>query len=78
MEDFSDYQWENGYHLSKNGFFVTNTFANRQAIGASKGIVVSGMHVEFDEVIFGERWITFFFNDAPSLRQAGNRAISLY
>jgi hypothetical protein len=78
LADFTDYQWTNGIHKTRSGFFVGNTFENRQIVAVAAGVEIAGRRFPFEEITFGPEWITFFFERPGPLQIGSVRAIATY
>lgn len=74
----TDFQWDRGVHLTKTGFFVANSFENRQALIKYDGVVVSGEQRPFETIDLSERWITFFFAPRSGFTIEPGVALPLY
>src|SRR5204862_204761 len=78
LADFTDYQWTNGIHKTSAGFFVPNTFENRQILARADGVEIAGQRLPFEDIAFSAEWITFFFKRPGPLVIGNVRAIATY
>lgn len=67
IEDYTDHQWTNGFHNSKNAFFVKNSFENRQLLGFSKGVTIGNHNYDIEHLSIGDQWINVYMNKPLNL-----------